>query len=167
MTFTTRARDTWITGTIIASFIIAIALLIANVPGSPYRSPDVPMFLTYFLSVIIALLTYIRYASTVVWWEIIALGIWGEFSLFIAGLVSFLVMLGLPPLTYGYPGVVGEFTIQFGLFLTASIGLGIPYAIAGKHREDSVRASMLFAGAALVVLVIFLPLVSYLLPGLF
>lgn len=164
MAFPTRPRDMWFSAIIAALLIIGIAFLVANVPNSPYRNPNTPLFLTYILSVIIALVAYIRFANPVVWWEVVLLAAWGEFSLFISGIVSFLVMLGMPPASIGYPGVIAEFAIHLGIFLTATMGLLVPYAMAGKYRQDSVRDSMMAAGIALVVLVIILPTVSYVLP---
>lgn len=134
---------------------LALALLAATVRGSPLRSTDLAATVAFAVPVAISVLVYCRFANAVAWWEIALLAAWAGLAVAVGVFVGFLATMDAPG-TGGYPGPATELLRNVALFLAGTIGLGVPYAVAGAYRPTHpYRAvgSVLFAGVLTVVLV--------------
>ena len=77
--------------------------------------------------------------------------VWGVGSIVVTGFIGSLATVGTPG---GYPGAVAELVRQMAMFLASTLGLGVPYAIAGKFRQEHPRRTVVSAVLAATVLFI-------------
>ena len=142
-----------LSGVLIGLVLLGIALLLANVPGSPLRNTNTPLLVLFALPVLIALVTYVRFVESVIWWEVGLVTAWAVLSMVVTTFVAFLATMGTPG---GYPGAGVELARQSALFLAATIGLSVPYGYAGMVRHEHPRramASVLLAAGILFIAV--------------
>jgi hypothetical protein len=150
MATSTRTPDTRTLSGILAGLgVLGIALLVANVPSSPLRSGSLELFALFALPLVIALVAYLRFAEPVVWWELTLLGVWGALSIAVTTFVGFLATMGTPG---GYPGSAVELGRNIALFLAVTLGLGVPYSLAGTFRREHPRRAVVSALLGSVVL---------------
>ena len=153
-----RTPDTRIlSGLIVGLTVLGIGLLVANIPGSPLRSGNIELFVIFALPLVISLVTYVRFAEPVIWWEIGLLGVWGALCIALTTFVGFLATMGTPG---GYPGAGVELVQNIAMFLAVTLGLSIPYGLAGKSRHEHPRRTVVSALLASVVLFIFFNIVA-------
>ncbi|GGL65478.1 hypothetical protein [Halocalculus aciditolerans] len=146
----TRTADTrTLSGVLVGLAVLGLALSVANVPGSPLRSWNLELFTIFVFPLVISLVAYVRFAESVAWWEVALLAVWGGLSVAVTAFVGFLATMGTPG---GYPGVAVELVRNIAMFLAATLGLGIPYGLAGKYRREHPRRTVVSAVLALVVL---------------
>lgn len=134
---------------------LALALLAANVRGSPLRSADLVTTVSFAFPVAISVLVYCRFAKAVVWWEIALLVAWAALAVAVGVFVGFLATMDAHG-TGGYPGPAMELLRNAALFFAGTVGLGVPYAVAGTYRATYPYRSVgsaLFAGVLTVILI--------------
>ncbi|GGL42328.1 hypothetical protein GCM10009037_27340 [Halarchaeum grantii] len=149
----TRTADTrTLSGVLVGLTILGLALLVANVPSSPLRSGNLELFTIFVFPLVISLVAYVGFAELVVWWEVALLAVWGGLSVAVTAFVGFLATMGA---SGGYPGVVVELVRNIAMFLAVTLGLGIPYGLAGKYRREHPRRTVVSAILAFVVLFTF------------
>ncbi|GAA0722436.1 hypothetical protein J2744_000113 [Halorubrum trapanicum] len=136
-----------VSGVLIGLIALGIVLPVANVPGSPLRSSNLQLFAVLALPLATSLVAYVRFAKTVVWWEITLLAAWGAVSIGLATFVGFLATMGTPG---GYPGAGVELLRNIATFLAVTLGLGVPYGLAGTFRREHPRRAVASALLALV-----------------
>ncbi|WP_256296398.1 hypothetical protein [Haloarchaeobius salinus] len=143
MATSTRTPDTrTLSGILIGLVVLGIALLVANIPSSPLRSGNLELFAIFALPLVISLVAYVRFAEPVVWWEVTLLGVWGALSIALTTFVGFLATMGTPG---GYPGAGVELIQNIGMFLAVTLGLSVPYGLAGKFRHEHPRRTVVSA----------------------
>lgn len=149
MSFDTGSRTVApLSGLLVGLVALGFALLVASMPWSPLRSSPLELVAILLLPVAIAVLAYVWTAPSVAWWEVGALAVWGALGTVVTAFVSFLAtMCG----GSGYPGAWPELLRNLALFLAATAGLGVPYALAGRLRRDRPWASAASALLAPVV----------------
>ncbi|WP_239641037.1 hypothetical protein [Halorubrum distributum] len=158
MATSTRTPDTrTLSGILIGLVVLGIALLVANVPSSPLRSANLDLFAIFALPLVISLVAYVRFAESVVWWEIVLLAVWGVLSIALTTFVAFLATMGTPG---GYPGAGAELLRNIALFLAATLGLSIPYGLAGKFRPEHPRRTVVSALLAAISLFVLFTIVA-------
>ncbi|WP_424015268.1 hypothetical protein ACOZ35_04550 [Halorubrum xinjiangense] len=132
---------------LIGLLALGVALLVANVPGSPLRGSNLQLFAVFILPLAISLVAYVRFAKAVVWWEIALLAVWGAVSLAVSVFVGFLATMGTPG---GYPGAGAELLRNVAMFLATTLGLSVPYGLAGAFRREHPRRAVASALLAFV-----------------
>ena len=143
MSNTTNARKPRrLSALLIGLVVLGIALLIANVPGSPLRNGDLELFVLFGLPLAVSLVAYVRFAEPVVRREVALLTLWGLAGVVVTIFVTFLATTGRPP---RYGGAELELGRNVALFLAATVGLGVPYGVAGYVRRDHPRRAVLSA----------------------
>jgi hypothetical protein len=142
---------------IVGLALLGIALLVANIPISPLRSENLELFVIFALPLVISLVAYVRFAEPVVWWEVALLGVWGALSTALTTFVGFLATMGTPG---GYPGAGAELIRNIALFLAVTLGLSVPYGLAGKFRQEHPRRTVVSALLGSVVLFILFNVVA-------
>ncbi|WP_152419995.1 hypothetical protein [Haloferax prahovense] len=153
MTTTNPLEQRQFVGLLIGLLALGILLLIGSLPGSPLRSGNLELVVIFSLPLLIALITYLRFAPSAIWWEIVLLGIWGIFGLAVAAFIGFLLTMDA---TGGYPGARIELLQDITRFVAMTVGVGLPYGLAGMFREEKPRIavlSVLLAPIALIILV--------------
>ena len=152
MATSTRTPDTrTLSGILIGLAVLGIALLVANIPSSPLRSANLEPFTIFALPLFISLVAYIRFAEPVVWWEVALLGVWGALGIAVTTFVGFLATMGTPG---GYPGAGAELIRNIALFFAGTLGLSVPYGLAGKFRHEHPRRTVVSALLGSVLLFI-------------
>lgn len=152
MSTSTRTRYTQtLSGLIIGLSVLGIALLVANIPSSPLRSGNLELFTIFALPLVISLVAYVRFAEPVIWWEVSLLAIWGVLSIVVTAFIGFLATMGTPG---GYPGAGVELIQNIAMFSAVTLGLSVPYGIAGKFRGKHPRRTVVSAVLASAVLFI-------------
>ena len=136
---------------IIGLAVLGIALLIANIPSSPLRSGNLELFTLFALPLVISLIAYVRFAEPLVWWEVGLLAIWGGLSIVVTVFIGFLATMGTPG---GYPGAGVELIRNIAMFLAVTLGLSIPYGLAGKYRREYPLRTIVSALLTSVILLI-------------
>lgn len=158
MTPSTQTRDTRpLSGSIIGLAVLGIALLVANIPSSPLRSTNLELFTLFALPLVISLVAYVRFADPTVWWEVALLAVWGVLSIAVTVFVGFLATMGTPG---GYPGAGVELIHNIAMFVSVTLGLSLPYGLAGKFRREHPRRTVVSALLASVVLFVFFNVVA-------
>jgi hypothetical protein len=166
MSLGTGLRDvTSVSGLLVGGLVLGVALLVANTPWSPFRSSTLEIFVLYVLPVVIAVLAYVRFATPVVWWEVGALAIWGAISRFGAAFVGFFATMDTGGT--GYPGPWIELLQNVLHFFVTTVGLGVPYALAGEFRNDHPwgSAAIVCLGAVVVAVLVITAAVVLSLPA--
>lgn len=149
----TPTRDTrTLSGLLIGLSVLGIALLAANIPSSPLRSSDLELFAIFVLPLIISLVAYVRFAELVVWWEVALVAVWGVLSIVVTAFIGFLATMGTAG---GYPGAGVELIQNIAMFLAVTLGLSVPYGLAGKFRHEHPRRTVVSTLLASVVLFLF------------
>lgn len=99
----------------------------------------------------ISLISYVRFAEPIIWWEVGVLAIWGGLSIAVTIFIGFLATMGTPG---GYPGAGVELIRNIAMFLAVTLGLSIPYGLAGKYRREyplRIVVSALLASVTLLI----------------
>ncbi|WP_255198647.1 hypothetical protein [Halorarius litoreus] len=115
------------TGLLVGLFVLGVALLVGNLPGSPLRSGTVQLAVVLGFPLLIALLAYLRFAPSVIWWEIVLLGAWGFLGIAVTAFIGFLSTMNAAG---GYPGAGIELLQNLSLFIAVTASLSIPYGLA-------------------------------------
>ena len=157
---TENADSRGLPGLLVGLAVLGIALLVANVPGSPLRSSDLSFFVVFVLPLLISVVTYLHFVAHRVWWEVGVLALWSTVSLALTMFVAFLATMGTPS---SYPGALMELTGNIAMFLGASLGLGVPYALAGKFRRNNPKRAAICAFLAGVTVFVVVTLVTIIL----
>lgn len=151
MTTLTTTQQRRFTGMVVGLFLLGVVLLIGNVPGSPLRSANIELAVVLGLPLLIALLTYLRFAPSVIWWELVLLGVCGLLGIVVTAFIGFLSTMDTAG---GYPGAGIELLRNIGLFVVVTASLSIPYGVAGKFREENPRMALVSSLLAPIVLLI-------------
>lgn len=158
MTPSTRTPATrTLSGLIIGLAVLGIALLAASIPSSPLRSGNLELFTLFVLPLVISLVVYVRFAEPVAWWEVSLLAVWGGLSIAVTVFFGFLATMGT---SGGYPGAGVELIQDLALFLAVTLGLSLPYSVAGKYRREYPRRTVVSSLLGSVVLFIFFNVVA-------
>ncbi|WP_283404164.1 hypothetical protein [Halorubrum sp. DM2] len=143
-----------VSGILLGLLVLGVVLLaFENVPGTSFRSANVELFAVFILPLAISLVAYVGLGRSVVWWEIALLTVWGAFGVAVTIFVGFLATMGTPG---GYPGAAAKFVRDVAMFLALTVGLGVPYGLAGRLRREHPRWAVASAlGAPVGSLVLF------------
>jgi len=148
----TQVSDTrTLSGFIIGLSVLGIALLIANITIFPLWNGNLELFLLMVLPLVISLIAYVRFAESIVWWEVGLLAIWGGLTIAVTVFIGFLATMGMPE---SYTGAGAELIRKITMFLAATLGLSIPYGLAGKYRREYPLRTIVSALLASVILLI-------------
>ncbi|ELZ35712.1 hypothetical protein [Halorubrum tebenquichense] len=101
--------------------------------GPPLRSTNLQLFALLAVPLAIALVAYVGLGRAAVWWELALLAAWGALAVSVATFVGFLATMGTPG---GYPGAAAELGRNVAMFLALTVGLGVPYGLAGRLRRE-------------------------------
>lgn len=151
MSLPAKPRDArTLSGLLVGLVLVGLVLLVASTPGSPLRNGDVEVFVVLALPLVISLVAYVRFAERVVGWEVGLLAVWGLAGVVVTAFAAFLATMGTPP---RYSGAGPELVRDVVAFLAATLGLGVPYGIAGSLRRERPRIAAV--GALVAPLVLF------------
>ncbi len=133
--------------------LVGVCLIIAQIPGSPLRTPQTDTIALIWMPILIGVLAYFRSNPNAKWWEIVGLLVW---SFVITNVVLFLMFFLVLDTSGGYPGATQEFINNFIQFAALSASFGLLYGTAGRWwAEKRTEAIVLVLSAPVVVFIVF------------